>query len=176
MLAHSKDCQMSKQPFETENTPSKPKIEIKKPNAQSIFDNPNNPSNVKKTNEVNQKIFQEHASNVNNRLNSYNERAVDAVSSFMKLLDDQTLPQNKQSFASNLEQEVITKFQQLALDMEADNLQPNGMGSVGVITFLLKVALLQRDRMNKLEYQLQQMIGQVKTIKMSGIDTQSEKK
>lgn len=161
---------MSK-PFEDIETTSKSKVELKKPGSKSIFD-----AQPVKSVKAQQEEFRARASDVNDRFNSYNERAIDAVSSFMKLLEDQTLTNNKSVFASEVEQEIINKFQTLALDMDGDDLQPNGMGSVGVITFLLKVALIQRDKINQLDFNLNQINNKVKSIALQHIDKQSDKK
>jgi hypothetical protein len=161
---------MSK-PFEEPEIIAKPKIGLKKPENKSMFDN-----QPKKQEKAQQEEFKQRASEVNERFNSYNERAMEAVSSFMKLLDDQTIAKNKSSFAPQLEQEVIGKFQNLALDMEADELQPNGMGSIGVVTFLLKVALIQRDKINQLDYAISQLQGKVKEVIAKSLDKSPSEK
>jgi len=154
-------------PFEDIDQIAKPKVELKAQGKSMFDDQPKKPSPEQ---------FKQQASAVNDKLNSYNVRAVEAVTAFMKLLEDQTIPKNKSVFAADVEQEIINKFQRIALDMDADEHQPEGMGSVGVITFLLKVSLIQRDKINQLDYNINLLNAQIKETALQSIDKKPQEK
>lgn len=156
-------------PFDDEGRSSQQsKVELKKPQTKSMFDNkPKLPSAEE---------AKKQASVVNDQINSYNARALEATTAFMKLIDDHTIPSNKSVFAADVEREVIGKLQQLALDIEADDLQPNGMGPVGVVSFLLKVVLVQREKINQLDYNINLLDKKLKEVIARTIDIKPNEK
>lgn len=132
------------QPFEDTDKPSsKPKVELKSQGKSMFDDQPKKPT---------KETAQKQAAVVNDRINSYNERAIETTTAFMKLLNDTTIPDNKNVFSADIEKEVIGKFQQLMLDIENDEQQLMGMGPIGGISFLMRVILMQRDKLNQLTY------------------------
>jgi hypothetical protein len=113
---------------------------------KSIFDNiPKKPT---------QQDFQKKVESVQEKINSNKQKAADLALEFKKILEDKTLPQNKNVFSKEIEREVLTKMVQLAVDINNDPDEADGMGSLSWITLLLKIALAQRDRINTLEYNL----------------------
>lgn len=133
------------EPFEDASDKSvKPKVELKT-QGKSMFDDKIKPPS--------KEAAQQQAAVVNERQVSYNTRAVEITSAFMKLMDDTTIAQNKNLFSQDIEKEVIGKFQQLILDIEEDEHQPAGMGACGAVSFLMRVLLLQREKINQLSYQ-----------------------
>lgn len=158
---------MSKKAFEDDELSSSSKVEIKKPITKSMFDN-----QAKKPDPIKSK---EQAAEVNTRLNDYNSRAIEGANVFRKLLDDRTIVSNKSIFAAGLEKEAITKLQQLALDMDADPVQPDGMGSVGLISLALNALLAQRDKINQLDYNIHQLENKIKQISSALDKPQQEK-
>jgi hypothetical protein len=87
----------------------------------------------------------------------YKQRATDLALEFKKMLDDKTLPENKNIFAKDMERDVLGKLIQLAIDINNDPVEKEGMGSLSCITLLFKACLSQRDRINKLEYSLSEI-------------------
>ncbi len=132
-------------PFEdTSDKSVKSKVELKT-QGKSMFD--------EKPKQHSKEDAQQKAAVVNERQVSYNTRAMEITSAFMKLVEDTTIAQNKSVFSQDIEKEVIGKFQQLILDIEDDEQQPPGMGAVGAVSFLMRVILLQREKINQLSYQ-----------------------
>jgi hypothetical protein len=85
-------------------------------------------------------------------------RAVQVIQRYMKMTDDKTLSQNKGSIANDVEREIRQDLIQLALDLNNDEFEEdNGKGSVVVLSALTKVLLQYRDRINQLEFEIQQM-------------------
>lgn len=124
-----------------------PKIGLKKSAGQqkSMFeDRPKPPSPQK---------FQQQVRTVEEIKSGYNARAADLYLQFKKVVLDKTLPQNRNIFNSETEKEILQGMMQLAQEINDDpNEQHNGMGSLTLITCLLKMCLAQRDRINELEY------------------------
>jgi hypothetical protein len=96
--------------------------------------------------------FVKKATEVNETLNTYTLRAADLASKFKKVLEDKNLVQNKSLFALEAERDLLSNLVQLAVDMNNDQHEQEGMGAVGLITLLLRTALIQRDKINQLEY------------------------
>jgi hypothetical protein len=131
-------------PFDDDDKlPQTPKIGIKY-QGKSIFDDlPKKPSLDE---------FTKEAQEVNKKLEGYGKRASELVAQFKKLMDDKTLPQNKNQFASEIEKEVISNMINLAIEINSDENEIEGMGSVGWIALILKYLLVQKDKINQLEY------------------------
>ena len=84
--------------------------------------------------------------------------------SFKKILDDKTLLQNKNIFSLDLEKEIISNLARLAIDMNTDENEIEGMGSVSIITLLLRTSIIQRDRINSLEYKSTLLENRIKEL------------
>lgn len=143
----------------------KPKVSVKQQGAKSMFDNA--PKKISK------QESEKRASEVNDQLNSYTVRAAEVVPQFIKLLDDKTLPANKNVFANDLEKEVITKMVELARDMNVDEYEESESGSVNLIAFLLRCLLIQRDKINGLDYTITQLKSDLKTLLNKPVDNKS---
>lgn len=136
-------------PFDDESQKSSTqKVGVKLNNSQSMFAN-----NTKKPS---REEFEKKAVEANNKLTEYQERAVQLSLNYKKLLDDKTLPQNKNIFQQDAEKEVISNLMQLAIDMNTDPNEEEGMGSVGLISLLCRCMLIQRDKINELSYDVAQ--------------------
>jgi len=100
-----------------------------------------------------QKEFEQKVQAVQDKVSGYNQRAADLFMKFSKAAGDKTLPQNRNMFADEAETEMLQGMVQLGIEINNDPLEDNnGMGSLTLITCLLKTALAQRDRLNQLEY------------------------
>jgi hypothetical protein len=140
---------------------SKKKVELKLSNKGSMLDAlPKKPS---------KEDFEQKATEVNDTLNAYGVRASDLALRFKRTLDDKTLPQNKNPFQQAAESELLTNLVQLSVDMNTDEHEQEGMGSVGLSALLLKTVLIQRDRINDLEYKLSLLDKQVKELKTAAL-------
>jgi hypothetical protein len=94
--------------------------------------------------------------------NDKNVFAVNVSKKFLKLSSDTTLARNKTSIMNNVEDSIRKEFIQLGIDMNNDeSAEQDGMGSMICITVLSKVIMSQRDRINELEYQLQQLAKKI---------------
>lgn len=139
-------------PFDEENDEDLQSIKsqktgLKKVSSQnSIFDNlPKKPT---------QKEFEEKVKDHQEKSNSYKFRAAELASQFNKAMADKTLAVNRNPFQKNVEKEILTKMIQLAIDINNDPSEDDGMGSLSWITLLLKTCFSQRDKINSLEHSI----------------------
>ncbi len=148
-------------PFDEEDEieDTRPRGGVKPPKSKSIFDNKPKPPSKEDS--------ERRATAANNQLNSYNNRAFELAMAFKKALEDKTLPQNRTVIGVELEKELLGNLGQLAVDMNTDEHEVEGMGSVGLISLLLRCLLLQRDRMNTQEYSIHNLEGSVKNLQLS---------
>lgn len=152
-------------PFDDEDqkpSPSKPRVGLKLNNANSMFaKDEKKPSKVESEKSAREAV---------NRSQQYKERAAELVNQFVKILNDKTLENNKNIFSKDLEGEVINKFIQLAIDINLDEDEDDGMGSVGLINLLLKCLLMQRDKINNLDFVINQLKNKVDILQKASVD------
>jgi len=102
--------------------------------------------------------FDENAENTIKYHDEKSKKAVDIVSRYLKMIEDKTLNRNRGSIANDVEREIRQHIIQLALDMNNDeNEEDNGKGSVVVLSVVTKILLMYRDRLNDLEFEVQQL-------------------
>ena len=82
----------------------------------------------------------------------YNNRAVDVALKFRAAIESTVLAQNKTTNDSLAEKDLIRDIVQLATDMNNDELQEEGIGSVAIISLVLRNLLTQRDRINSIDH------------------------
>lgn len=117
---------------------------------KSIFDADNSKKNSKED-------FDRKVEDIHKKTNDYKAKAADLALAYKKLVLDKTLPQNKNVFLEELEKETLTKMVSLAVEINNDENEQEGMGTMGWVTLLLKYFLHHRDRINTLEYSILQL-------------------
>lgn len=142
-------------PFDEEDDNDTPSIKSKKvglkqvSSQKSIFESmPKKPS---------QEDLEKKVKQIQEKDSSYKTRAAELALQFKKTMDDKTLVQNKNIFAQELEKELLGKMIQLAVEINSDPFEQEGMGSLSWITLLLKTCFNQRDKINKLEYNISEI-------------------
>lgn len=98
--------------------------------------------------------FEERAKEFMTDKQERNKAVLTLAQDFMTLMRDRTLPQNKTVMAKDIEQQTIAKLANAALAINDDDSEIEGMGSIALVNLLFKVVLLQRDKMNELDYTL----------------------
>lgn len=122
-----------------------PKIGLKQVSGQkSMFE--------AKVRKPTQQEFQQKVHESQEKLSDYKKRASDLFIKFHRSMSDKTLSQNKNVFGNEAEKEMLQDMIQLAIDINADPNEKEGMGSLTWITLLFKTCLSQRDKLNDLEY------------------------
>lgn len=120
--------------------------------------------------------FDKKVQKVHERASSHKAKAADLAMQFNKSMSDKTLKVNKTIFVSEIEQDLLGRMVQLAIEINADPAEQEGMGSLSWITLLLKTCFNQRDRINSLEYTLSQIEKKMESTISSEIKKALDKK
>lgn len=135
---------------------------------KSIFDDiPKKPS---------QDEFEAKVKKVHDRSSNYKVQAADYSSQFKKIISDRTLVQNKNVFSTEIETELLSNMIKLAVEVNTDPNEQEGMGSLMWIILLLKTCLSQRDRINKLEYIVTQLEKKIEPATLEALITKEIRK
>lgn len=145
----------------------KPKPGLKVNNKNSMFSSlPKKPDPA---------AFQQQVKESQEKIMGYELEASQLAAMFQKLLDDRTLPENKNQLSLEAERELIGKIVDIAVKLNNDENEQEGMGSVGASILLFRAALLHKDKINRLEYTLAQAEKRIKSleekIKLSDVDS-----
>ena len=84
-------------------------------------------------------------------------QVIELTNMFMGVVKDTTLDANKNPAKKDQESEIIKSLCALCLQMNNDQNQPEGIGSIGLNNLLLRTILIQRDAINNLSYQVHQL-------------------
>ena len=141
-------------PFDDDNESPQfnKKTSLKMNNSGSIFNKEKGPS---------QQDFQKKVSDMQNKSEEYAEKASQLSANFKKILEDKTLLQNKNVFQLDVEKQVLESLIQLSVEMNEDENEKEAMGATGLIALLLRSILIQRDRINSLEFSLNQLNSKI---------------
>ena len=96
-----------------------------------------------------------------NKSEEYAEKASQLSANFKKILEDRTLLQNKNVFQLDVEKQVLESLIQLSVEMNEDENEKEAIGATGLIALLLRSVLIQRDRINNLEFLLNQLNSKI---------------
>jgi hypothetical protein len=107
--------------------------------------------------------FERRVSETQEKASGYKREAALLTKKFIDLINSKTLKQNKNALEIDFEREVIADMVKLASTIDNDVNEQEGMGSLSWITLLLKVVLSQRNKINQLEYSVDQLIKQKTT-------------
>jgi len=101
--------------------------------------------------------FEQKVRKVQERTSHYKAKAADLATQFNKAMSDKTLSQNKNMFQQDMEKDLLRQMIELAVEINNDGREQEGMGSLSWITLLLKTCFSQRDKINRLEYAVSQL-------------------
>jgi hypothetical protein len=139
------------------------------------------PSNLKITNEssavatpgpTRKQVFDKVATASHERSEEYKRRAYELGKSFVRIIEDRKLVSQKGPTAKSVEAQALNELLMLGAEMNMDETQEEGMGSIGVITLLIKGLILQRDRNNEMSYRLDQMEKNIRSLEAAKQATQ----
>jgi hypothetical protein len=107
--------------------------------------------------------FEENAERTVKYHDEKSKKAIDIISRYMKMTEDRTLNRNRGSIANDVEREIRQEIIKLAEDMNNDENEENdGKGSVVVLSVVTKILLNYRDRLNDMEFEIQQLKRELK--------------
>lgn len=159
---------MQKKPFDDDDeeeiiTPVKSKVGIKISNKQSMFANtPKKPS---------VENFEKQAITANNKSVDYAQHAAKLTASYMKMMADKTVTENKTIFEVDIEKEIISNLVKLGIEINVDELQEEGMGSIGLVSLLFQTVISQRDKINYIEYAINLLNKKLIALELASVDT-----
>jgi hypothetical protein len=128
--------------------------------------------NEKKEREEYMRKFDDRAEKTVKYHQEQSSRTLDIISRFFKMSEDKTLSQNRGSIADDVEREIRQQLIQLGIDINNDdNEEDNGKGSIVILSVVTKIILMYRDRLNSLEYEVQNLKRELKMKESSSIST-----
>lgn len=110
--------------------------------------------------------FKQTVAQVEENKSVYRKRANELASSLLELMNDKTLAANKNIIQKDVERETLSNLLKLAEEINNDENENEGTGSLFLNTLLFKCILLQRDKINALEYEVSKLIGKHSTKKV----------
>jgi len=110
--------------------------------------------------------FQEQAQKTFNKSQEKKMEAFELTKQFLEIFRKKVLPENKGPMEKEIEIEVLSKLVQWGLDANNDSDELEGAGSMGIITLLLKIVLVIRDKNNILSYTTNQLEDKVKSLEL----------
>lgn len=123
------------------------RVKLKQVSSQkSIFDN--------QEKKPSKEDLEAKANVVENRINSNKVKGSQLATKFKKIMTERTLLENKSVFEKDAEKELLTDLISFANELNNDPNESEGIGSLALISIILKNLIDTRDRINKLEYNL----------------------
>lgn len=117
--------------------------------------------------------FQKTVKKVEEQKSEYAKIASDITQKFFDLLKDKTLVENQSPIQKNFRKEVLEDMLNFAINLNNDDMEEqNDMGSVALISILLKSNLALKDFANKLEYDIKQLQTKIALIEKTKDDKQ----
>lgn len=110
--------------------------------------------------------FKQTVAQVEENKSVYRKRANELASSLLELMNDKTLAANKNIIQKDVERETLSNLLKLAEEINNDENENEGTGSLFLNTLLFKCILLQRDKINALEYGVSKLIDKHSTKKV----------
>ena len=101
--------------------------------------------------------FEEKADEYMAAVQKRNHEMLTLAKEIVKISKDKTLSQNKTTMVRDLENSTLSKIVKIAVEINQDESEAEGMGSIALINLLFKVVLIQRERINDLDYELSQL-------------------
>jgi hypothetical protein len=108
-----------------------------------------------------QNDFEGLSEDVAEKIKARRQRAVELSAKFWELIKDQYLPDNKGPIRKSTETELLQNLINYAVEVNLDEHEQEGMGSMAMITLLLKTCLYLKDQNNLLKYKLDQLTEKV---------------
>ena len=117
----------------------------------------NEKSTVQQVVPLNTEDFEQSATEAVSRMTEYKKRAWDLGVRFKGLMENSVLSENKSLLVKDLEAEILAQLSTLAIEINNDDAQPEGMGSVALSQLLMKMILLQKDAISMLRFRIEQL-------------------
>jgi hypothetical protein len=96
--------------------------------------------------------FNQRVSETHKRLEGNLKSAYELATEFTRLMADSRIEDNVGPIDKSFEKEIIRKLINYAIQVNSDENEQEGMGSVSLITLLLKTLFKMRNKMNQMAY------------------------
>ena len=116
-----------------------------------------NKSFLSKQKPVNKENFDNLAHEVQEKRRQLLSEAFELGKQFKEIMMDKTVPSQISELKRSKDAEVISKLINFAVKVNTDQYEDEGMGSITLLTLLMKIMLQQRDRFNELDYKHHQL-------------------
>jgi len=143
-----------KNAFDDDEENVKPKKGLKINNANSSVPDP--PPKVQN--------FRDNINEILNEEEKQKKLAFDIAHRFMMVLKDKTLDANKNVVVRQGEKQSIMDLIDFARLINSDENQEDNIGTMSIISTLIKAVLIQRDRINEIEYKLSKTESEVSSM------------
>ena len=131
------------------NDDNAPKKGVKISNEKSMFN--------KKEPSVSAQDFEQSADAVFNKFELRKRKCIELGAKFVNILNDKTLAENRSVITKDTEKEVVGGLINIASEINTDESEDEGMGSVAMVTLLMRAVLIQRDKINELSFKVSQL-------------------
>ncbi len=101
--------------------------------------------------------FKKEAAEAAGRLDEYKKRSWDLGIKFKGIMESSVLVENKSILIKDLESETLVQLAQLANDINNDESQPEGTGSIALCQLIMKMLLLQKDMCSLQKFRIEQL-------------------
>lgn len=101
--------------------------------------------------------FEEHAELDFSTKEKRKESSVVLINAFWNIISSKELEENKGPNRLAVEKSIVDDLISFAIETNVDETEKEGMGSIYLISLMMKVLMKQKDRINQLEYQIQKL-------------------
>jgi hypothetical protein len=127
-----------------------PEDELEKSQTKKVLLDPKKSRFAKKA--KTKEEFEQRASKTSERMQGNLAEAFELGKEYRDLLADKTISENKTFLTESREKEIVGKLINYAVKVNTDVDEYESMGSVALLTLLLKCVIKMRDRYNDIEY------------------------
>ncbi len=114
--------------------------------------------------------FEKKATEVFQNHEKRNNELMSSVAKFIPILDDKILEENKSPLVKDLEKEVVLNLIKAAKEINNDESEEEGSGSIALINLMLRMFLKQRNKINELSHKLSLQEIEIIKIKKKSVD------
>lgn len=126
----------------------------------------NEKSSVAPPTESKSAVFEKKATDASERFSEYKKRSSDLGAKFKSIMESSILPENKSSVFKDFESETLSKLIHLANDINVDEAQPEGTGSIALSQLIMKMMILQKDQNNLLKFKIEKLENEIRDLKI----------
>lgn len=121
-----------------------------------------------------QQDFQKRVMETHKRLEGNLKSAYELGKEFNQLMNDTRLAQNIGPMEQSFENEIVRKLVNYAIAVNGDEQEKEGMGSVSLITLLLKTMFKMRNKLNQLSYDNHNLERRINQLEKSILSSQAK--